>query len=861
MNDWKIILILTFVITANVFGQVSDDFSDNDFTNNPVWNGDNGKFIINTGKLKLQAPVVSESAFLSTPSTAIHNASWEFFVQMDFTPSSTNYVKIYLTSDRSNLNGALNGYFIKAGNTSRDVSLYRQNGTNETKIIDGLDDRVNATIVKIKIKTTRNAAGLWQVYSDVGHTGTYTLEGSFTDGVNTTSAYFGVACVYTATRSDKFWFDDFAVTGTIVPDTTPPTIQSVSAIDAQSIKIVWSEQLNSASAQLRENFSIGPQGSPSTAVLQSDGFTVILALDKPLVNGTASALTVSGIKDLAGNVMATFSTSVLYFKPSSLNMKDVIITEMFPDPSPQVGLPAAEFVEILNRSVNPINLSGWKLSDGSSSGILPSQIIMPGEYWILTTTSSVSLFSGMGKTIGLSNFPTLNNSSDTLTLKSSDDLLLDSLNYNTSWYHDEDKMDGGWTLELIDPQNTCAEETNWTSSENKNGGTPGRQNSVYANKPDLTAPEIVSVFPDSLSHIKLLFNEKLDPGSLDVSNFLLDPPREISKCVFADRTRRSIVIQTKKPLEKETAFALSIANVVDCSHNAMATVSFTFGLPEEADSLDVVINEILFNPRSGGVDFVEILNRSSKYINLKGWKLGNYADGSPVNAKDVFPENHLLAPNALAAFTSNPEIVETQYSNSDPKSVFNSAMPSLPDDEGSVSITNFKGRLIDAVSYSQNWQSQFINDNEGVSLERIDAAASSNDPNNWTSASSVSGFATPGLPNSQQRETREAAASDVTVVPEIFTPGSPPSPFVQIVYTDAFHGSVANVSVYDREGHMLKNIANNEILGPGNFFRWDGDRDDGTHARMGYYYIWFEVFDNSGAVMTVRKRVIVTAVD
>ncbi len=859
MNKSKIIVILTFVITANVYGQVNDNFSDNDFTNNPVWNGDNSKFMINTNRLKLQAPAVSESAFLSTASVAIHNASWEFYLQMDFTPSSTNYSKIYLTSDRANLNGALNGYFIKVGNTSRDVSLYRQNGTTETRIVDGVDDRVNAAIVKIRIKVTRNSTGLWQVYSDVGPTGTYTLEGSFTDILNTTSSYFGIACIYTSTRSDKFWFDDFVVTGTVVPDTTPPFIQSIVVIDSQSIKITFSEPVNSSSAQSTENFAVGNQ-APANAVLQADQQTVLLTLRDPMTNGLASSFTVKGIKDLADNLMTAVSTSVLYFKPSPLNNKDIIITEIFPDPSPQVGLPTAEFVEIYNRSPNPINMSGWKLSDGSSNGILPSQIIKPGEYWILTATASVSLFSGMGRTIGLSNFPTLNNTTDTLTLKTSDGLLLDSLNYNTSWYHDEDKMDGGWTLELIDPQNICADDANWTSSEEKTGGTPGRQNSVFANKPDLTAPIMISVFPDKPSQIRIEFNEKLNPSSLNANNFELNPRREISGCLFADRTRRNIVVETKTPLEPQIEFTIGITNVTDCSHNTADPASFTFGLPESSDSLDVSINEILFNPRSGGVDFVEVVNRSSKYLNLRGWKLSNFEGGLPGNAKELFKGNHLMPPKGLAAFTSDPAAVTSQYFNNDPKSIFSSLMPPLPDDEGSVAIINERGKLVDALSYSQKWHSPFISDNEGVSLERIEVTGISNDAGNWTSASSQYGFATPGILNSQQRAS-EPSPADVLIVPEVFTPGSSSNAFVQILYTDAFQGGVANVKVYDHEGHLLKTIANNEVLGAGSFFRWDGDRDDGIQARMGYYVIWFEFFDTSGSVITLRKRVIVTAAD
>ncbi|HWA36209.1 MAG TPA: lamin tail domain-containing protein, partial [Cyclobacteriaceae bacterium] len=606
--------------------------------------------------------------------------------------------------------------------------------------------------------------------------------------------------------------------------------------------------------------SIGGQGSPMTVTPQPDGQTIILKLRESLNNGAASALTVSGIKDLAGNIMKALSTSILYFKASPIYNKDVIITEMFPDPSPQVGLPAAEFVEILNRSANPINLSGWKLSDGSSIGVLPSQIIMPGEYWILTAAASVSLYSAMGKTIGLPNFPTLNNSSDTLTLKNAEGLLLDSVNYNTSWYRDEDKMDGGWTLELIDPQNVCAEETNWTSSENTSGGTPGKQNSVFASKPDLTAPRIVSVFPDTQSDIRISFNEKLDPASLDINNFVFAPPREISGCRFMDRARRDLVVRTTTQLEIGTAFSLNVSNVTDCSHNVIDPSSVIFGIPEAVDSLDVVVNEILFNPRSGGVDFIEVMNRSSKYLNLKGWKLGNYDGKTLVNGKEIFSQDHLIAPKAFAVFTSDPPAVLSQYSSNDEKSIFASPMPSLPDDEGSVAITDEHGKLIDAVAYSQKWQSQFINDDEGVSLERIDAAGLSNDPNNWTSASSVSGFATPGISNSQRRAIESSLAS-VTVVPEVFTPGAGPAPFVQIIYTDAFHGAVANVRVYDREGHLQKTIVNNEILGAGNFLRWDGDRDDGMPAKMGYYFVWFEVFDSSGTVMTIRKRVIVTAQD
>src|SRR6478609_10710769 len=102
-----IFILAATLLTGYCSGQFTDSFSDGNFTTNPSWTGDISKFGIVTGKLKLTAPAVSESAFLSTPSQAIHAGSWEFSLQLDFNPSSTNYAKVYLVSDQENLQGRL----------------------------------------------------------------------------------------------------------------------------------------------------------------------------------------------------------------------------------------------------------------------------------------------------------------------------------------------------------------------------------------------------------------------------------------------------------------------------------------------------------------------------------------------------------------------------------------------------------------------------------------------------------------------------------------------------------------------------------------------------------------------------------
>jgi hypothetical protein len=133
------------------------------------------------------------------------------------------------------------------------------------------------------------------------------------------------------------------------------------------------------------------------------------------------------------------------------------------------------------------------------------------------------------------------------------------------------------------------------------------------------------------------------------------------------------------------------------------------------------------------------------------------------------------------------------------------------------------------------------------------------DPGNWKSASSVSGFATPGRINSNARPETELREESIRLEPEIFVPVTGQPDFTQIHFRFDRGGFMANVKIYDAQGRQVRELASNAPLGTEGFFRWEGDRDDGTRARVGYYMVWFEVFDDSGTVRTFRKRLAVAA--
>jgi len=118
---------------------------------------------------------------------------------------------------------------------------------------------------------------------------------------------------------------------------------------------------------------------------------------------------------------------------------DVIISEIYADLSPVIGLPEAEFVELYNRSSTPINLLNWAFADrGNPKAIETDFELAPGNYVILTKTSNLNLFSPFGDVIGINSFPSLNDSDDDLRLINSQGKLIHQVNYKRNW-HEADK--------------------------------------------------------------------------------------------------------------------------------------------------------------------------------------------------------------------------------------------------------------------------------------------------------------------------------------------------------------------------------------------------------------------------------------
>lgn len=219
----KCLLLFTFFYWNFAIAQLNESFNDGNFTSAPVWTGDAAWFKVNSAG-KLQS-LKSDSAAARQLTTAVSlpaECSWEFSVELGFAATASNFARIYLASDKADLNSSLNGYFVQIGENGSEDSydLYRQSGKRVELLIDGLDGRAAASSLKTRILVNRMADGTWKLYSKNKSEQAFTLEGETSlPAVSSSSSWFGIQCVYTKSHSAQFYFDDIEISGVKDPVT------------------------------------------------------------------------------------------------------------------------------------------------------------------------------------------------------------------------------------------------------------------------------------------------------------------------------------------------------------------------------------------------------------------------------------------------------------------------------------------------------------------------------------------------------------------------------------------------------------------------------------------------------------------
>jgi hypothetical protein len=854
-NYLVFIAILQAAIFSSASAQVSDDFSDGNFIENPLWIGDSGDFIVNdANQLQLSAPAAASQSHLATASNISLDAEWSFSLKMEFNPSSNNYLDVYLISDQENLKDPLNGYFVRIGNTQDEVSLYRQSGEKSSalKIIDGVDKQLDVRLVEIAIKVTRGADRQWELLLDLDLSGNYVSSGSAVDDEHIFSRYFGLICTYTSSRSTKFYFDDLFISGVAFNDSEPPQADSIVVVNDSTVQIFFNESLEELSASERNNYVVNNGiGNPQTAFPDSDT-TVSLIFTNKFQDKLENQISIHGVHDLYGNALNNYVAAFTYYAPYLIQFGDIIVSEIMADPTPEVDLPGYEFLEILNTTSELLEVTDMYLVVGADSIPVPDFSIDPKTYLVLCQRAALSEFARYGLALNVPNWPSLNNRGERISLYNMKGELIFTVDYDDSWYQSIEKDEGGWSLEMIDVHFPCKGRENWKASTAPSGGTPGNENASKDQLTDLSAPEISNIIAINEHEILIELNEKLVPVALELSQVATNPnlPAESVMLVLPDLNRINVVFS--EPILRSTSYQLTLKGLEDCLGNRQSETSKMFLLPTPADSLDVLINEILFNPWPDGVDFVELYNQSEKYIDLNGWSLGNK------DSVTITSEHFVVEPMQFLVLTEDFETLNNHYPGIDENLVLEvGKLTPFNDDEGTIRLMDADKQAVDLFQYSEDYHSPFIRDPEGVSLERISFEGASNSQDNWQSASESVGFATPGKMNSQYFANPEGS-DKVTVEPQVFDPGNVgTNNFTLIKCRFDQPGNMASIKVLDGAGRIVKTIANHQSIGMEENFKWEGENDNGAEVRMGYYIVYLEVYNADGSRKIYRKKVVV----
>ena len=536
-------LIILILISFPHFGQLSEDFSDGDFNNNPQWGGDTSEFIVNTDfKLQLNAPSVTDTSYLSVETGTLDfssNISWEFYVKMDFSPSNNNNFRYYLASNNNNLEGYLNGYYIRVGeNGSLDkLKLYRQDGISTILLASSLHESFGIN-PEFRVRVNRDINGNWEILCDSTGGTNFIYELGATDVTHTFSNFSGLWSKHTSSNNDNIYFDDINVIGNIIIDSLPASVQNASVISTNTLEIQFSEPIDNNALNIN-NFNLIGNNPPNPMSVYNSSSGYELIFQQKFKGNQVLNLSIQNITDLAGNSL--FDT-IQIIVPDTAQYEEILINEILFDPF--AG--GSDYVEIINNSNSSFDIFKYYIADydngiSNLKQINQHFIINPNEL-ILFTEDSISTIndypSNNSSRFIQMDLPSFPNDSATVFLLNTDSIILDQFSYSDDLHFELINDPEGVSLERV-LLNSINPNIAWHSAaENVGWGTPGNSNSQYylSEQSDVNfyaENEVFSPDNDGFEDIAI-FSYKLDQIGMVGNAFVYDNRGRLIKSILTN---------------------------------------------------------------------------------------------------------------------------------------------------------------------------------------------------------------------------------------------------------------------------------------------------------------------------------------
>lgn len=267
---------------------------------------------------------------------------------------------------------------------------------------------------------------------------------------------------------------------------------------------------------------------------------------------------------------------------------------------------------------------------------------------------------------------------------------------------------------------------------------------------------------------------------------------------------------------------------------------------------EIVFNELLPNPYIGGSEYIELYNRSDKSLSVATLSLAVRKSDGTLNTR--YPLSEVTEPLGAGDYlllSKDIACLPTFYDIFHPSALWQlDKLPVLANTASTlVLFRTADGVVIDEVSYSSKWHAYSIKNEKGVALERIDPDGESQDESNWTSASALVGYGTPGYQNSQYLNYRDEESTGIEKPVWIEETAN-----YRISYRLDRSGYHCRAYIFNTSGIQVAEVLNHELLGTSGEVSWDGLSHTGLSLPTGIYIFYAEIYHAGDGVARRYKK-------
>jgi len=521
------------------------------------------------------------------------------------------------------------------------------------------------------------------------------------------------------------------------------------------------------------------------------------------------------------------------------SIENIRISELMTDPSPSRGLPEVEYIELFNKGNESIENITIYIADTKDTIPITIEHWVPNKYIVLCHKEFRNAWDTSITIIPLNKTISLSNETDTISLLDENKIKFEEFSYSYLQLPIE-KREGGYSFSRINNTWDCGSNFVWQASSNTLGGSPGKENEDIEN---YTLPPISIDHYEQISDqvIRCIVNPKLESNAIvsitDINQ---------SELSYMITKTGELYIYLKNALRTGTTQEVHLI-INNCLGMKMDT-SIVFYQKHIPQNGEMLINEILFNPSPGGVDFIELYNNSDSVIDIKDLFLSD--DKNNYSVKSILKSsatNTLIQPKEYRVISINSDALKAQFYIKHPLHLLEcSKLISMPDDHGIISLLNENNEVVDRLEYDETFHLKWLKETEGRSLERKRFNKETNSSDNWSSATDDIGLASPTYNNSQHIERDKLDRASFWLSKEVLNPiRNQTEKQIEIHFNSSEETRMVNVKVFTSAGLYLGEIIKGRSIRNDGILVWDLNME-GQLLANGTYILGIESYTETG---------------